>query len=137
MGPAVPRTPPPLTRRAARIQDAFTRIQAAEESGRGGASDDEEEDDEEDYDDDDYYDDYEAFEEAAFMFMFAFGGGVGLYRQPRVQPTDCTPSHRADHAVGRRHARAPILCVRSRPRAHPPPPRHLPPAAAAAHPTAL
>eukprot|EP00962_Isochrysis_galbana_P040182 scaffold14529_cov117-Isochrysis_galbana.AAC.3 len=64
---------PDATERFQRIQDAFTRIQASEESGRGGGSDDDDEDDDE-YDDE-YYDEYEAFEEAAFMFMFAFGGG--------------------------------------------------------------
>jgi molecular chaperone DnaJ len=53
---------PDATERFQRIQDAFTRIQASEESGRGGASDDE--DDEDDDYDDDYYDEYEAFEEA-------------------------------------------------------------------------
>jgi len=65
---------PDATAAFQRIQDAFTRIQAAEESGRGGGSDDEEEEDYDEDDDYDYDDDY-AFEEAAFMFMFAFGGG--------------------------------------------------------------
>mmetsp|Transcript_12316 Transcript_12316/g.37743 ORF Transcript_12316/g.37743 Transcript_12316/m.37743 type:complete len:934 (+) Transcript_12316:2-2803(+) len=64
---------PDATEHFQRIQDAFTRIQASEESARGGGSDEDDEDDE-DYDDE-YYDEYEAFEEAAFMFMFAFGGG--------------------------------------------------------------